>query len=400
MLSNIDMPSRQDYLKRVVALRASVLHSITFLIVGVVLASCGDEPTVTLHPADELVPTYDSIETPIVVEKGEVQGDHSLSAYIAETQDTSRSVSGTGIYVENPNNVEASRLDDDRFLVLDERNFELLLFSEASAHIDTVATNGDNPGNVAHASGLDVLDDVAYVSTRDRRIETYDCEDECTYLDTRSLQFMPYDVAVFGERVLASAFTYSQDRDNPGFLDNNVLVLRGEKVTNRFMKPYASSAPIVAHKLNRGQVVALDGFDVFTFEHLPYVYVFQDGDIHQIYEIGAFHVPEREGRTDLGPGVSISVPMSRVYSMIERVQRTDDAEVVVTVETTERDRRLVRGQEPPSNEEVQADYYAIDLKDEAARYLGTLSTGADPSPRLIPTTGAPVIVRDGEIFYF
>jgi hypothetical protein len=364
---------------------------------------CGEDNSVEsqdgrLHPHNDLIPTYDVETHPVT--KDEADGALELQELLRRASEQEEELQSTGVFVRSAASIDADQLSDDRIVVLDGRDFLLMVYHAESGRVDTVAVNDGAPNNVANATGLDVYRDTVYVSTMDYRLQMFDCTLACSYAGTTTLNLSARDVAGRGGRVSLLGFTYVEGEENHGMLSELVHRRTREEVNLSFMKAYASTNPFVDFEMNEGFVAHAGGYDVFAFHHMPYLYVFEDGEVIAMFEIKEFHPMER--REGVNP-YSISMPTAAVMSSISRVQHYGSNELLVVVTTTDRGRRVESAAEARQIDgddvSVSVDYYLIDMISMTPALGGVMTYGAGKRLHIVPTSDYVIVVGGGEVKY-
>jgi len=350
-----------------------------------------------LHPHTDLIPRYD-VETHQVT-KDETRQVTGLSAYLTNPGDHEADPRSTGIYLRRPMTVDVAPLSGNRIVVLDKTDFLLLVYHTGTAQVDTVAVNDGAPRNVANATGLDVHADTVYVSTMDYRLQRYDCSAACSYVDTKTLDFSVTGVAAREARVSLLGFTYDANQENHGMLNKIGHRMDGSDVEYRFMNAYTSANPFVDFELNEGFVAHAREYDVFAFHHMPYVYVFEEGEAVAMFEIDDFYFEDREEMVD---PLGITIPTAPIISGLFWAYNYSDHELIIIVKT--RDRGWRGASEAPANidpEDIseRLDYYIFDASAMTLSFAGSITFGAEGGAHIIPHEDHVIYIHGGEIKY-
>lgn len=350
-----------------------------------------------LHPHTDLIPRYD-VETHQVT-KDETTQVPDLSAYLTNPGQHEADLRSTGIYLRRPMTVDVAPLSRNRMVVLDKTDFLLLVYHIETAQVDTVAVNDGAPRNVANATGLDVHADTVYVSTMDYRLQRFDCSAACSYVDTQTLDFSVTGVAAREARVSLLGFVYDANQENHGMLNEIGHRMDGSDIEYRFMDAYNSANPFVDFELNEGFVSHAREYDVFAFHHMPYLYVFEEGEAVAMFEIDDFYFEDREEMVD---PLGISIPTAPIISGVFWAYNYSDHEIIIIVKT--RDRGWRGASEAPAHidpEDIseRLEYYIFDASSMTLSFAGSTTFGAEGGAHILPHEDHVVYIHEGEVKY-
>lgn len=363
----------------------SIVLLISITVTGAALAQPEGEGVI--HPSKEVVHNYEYDEI-IPIDKDSVLKDE-FSRYIEAVNSGTPNVTSTGILTDEAHKVEIRRLSESEILVLDKSNYKLYRYDKEDDVTTTVASNDPGPGNVAGATGLDVVGSDAFVSANDRRVLRYECNDGCEYKETIRIDFAPFDISVLQDSLYMPGFAFTDQIATDPFTHLIQVVDFGGHRRDEFHNVYQSSNHIIKYYMNKGEVESLgDGELLFSFKLMPYIFEYGYLNLVSVYEISEFKLAERK------EGEGLSVNLARYGSEIIEIKQVGQSTAYITVRTYD------KGESGGEIEAVDYQYYTIDFAQNTHHFLGRIASSKSYGARIVPTTGKPVLIDAGEVFYF
>ncbi len=291
-------------------------------------------------------------------------------------------------------------LGDDRVIILDLRNDELIEYDRRSATSISIAHRGEGPGELRFAQDLVADGSTVYVPRRDRRISLFDCSSSpCVFERSFDAGAVASSLALVGDDSLAILGSSPVPQDaglqvaTESLTAVHVMDLDGGH-GHDFGAVYDTEGHwmLIYRFIDKGSVRYLEPSNRFavTFDRFPFLYIYdRAGELEKVFRIEDFILGRQKYWTDTGM-------REVVFGEVSELSTTSipGSDYVLAEIMTRYNRRR---DEPVVRKDISRDYYAINLSTDDSYYLGRLE-GERPG-RLIALPNGLLVEKEGLLFW-